>query len=110
MANRGVVAAASTHHYARLRPCSLARRARGTVRGTTRRITPAQLVPSVRLLVSSVQLARVLPASALLVSGWSARSGHRTAGHHGPMTGNELHQQMRELTARCGEGARTGPH
>ena len=48
---------------------------RGTFRGTTRRIIPAQLGPSVRLPVSSVQLvARTQPVSALLVNGRSSPS------------------------------------
>jgi hypothetical protein len=46
-------------------------RPRGTVRWTTRRIIPAQLVASVRLPVPSVQLGRVQPVSTLLVIGWS---------------------------------------
>ena len=68
---RGAAAAASVH-YARLRSWTFGRRQRGTVRGTTRRIIPAQQVPSVRLPVSSVQLARVQPVSTLLVNGRSA--------------------------------------
>jgi len=71
MASRGAAAAASAH-YVRLQPWAFARRRRGTVRGTTRRIIPAQLVPSVRLPVPSVQLARVQPVSTLLVDGWPA--------------------------------------
>ena len=67
-------AAAASVQHARLRPWTFARRQRGTFRGTTRRIIPAQLVPSVRLPVSSVQLARAQPVSTLLVNGRSSPS------------------------------------
>jgi hypothetical protein len=42
------VAVADSGHYARLQPSASFRRKRGTVRGTCRRITPAQWVSSVR--------------------------------------------------------------
>jgi hypothetical protein len=42
---------------------------RGTVRGTTRGIIPAQPVPSMRCPVSSVQLARMVHEAVLLVNG-----------------------------------------
>ena len=70
MASSSAAVAASAH-YVRLRPWTFPCRRRGTVRGTTRRIIPAQLVPSVRLPVPSVQLARVQPVSTLLVNGRS---------------------------------------
>ena len=83
MASYGDAAAASAH-YTRLRPWTFARRQRGTVRGTTRRIIPAQPVLSVRSPVPSVQLARVRPVSALLVNGRSAVRIHSPALHKGP--------------------------
>jgi len=62
----------------------LSPRPRGTVRGTTRRIIPAQLVPSVRLPVPSVQLGRVQPVSALLlVGGFDLRNTAARLGHSG---------------------------
>ena len=66
------VAVAGSGHYARLQPSASFRGKRGTVRGTSRRIIPAQLVPSVRLPVPSVQLGRVQSVSTLLVNGRSA--------------------------------------
>ena len=63
---------AASAHYVRLRPWTFPCRPRGTVRGTTRRIIPAQWVPSVQWTVPSVQLARVQPVSTLLVNGRSA--------------------------------------
>ena len=44
---------------------------RGTVRGTARRIVPAQRVPLVQWLVSSVQVARTVRGTVLLVNGRS---------------------------------------
>ena len=58
---------AGSAHYARLRSWTVARRSHGTVRGTTRRITPAQQVPSVRRPVLSVQLACVLHGAVVLI-------------------------------------------
>jgi hypothetical protein len=71
MASRSAAAAASAH-YARLGPWTLARRPRGTVRGTTCRIIPAQRVPSAQLSVLSVQPARSVHGAVLLVNGRSA--------------------------------------
>ena len=58
---------AGSAHYARLRSWTVARRSHGTVRGTTRRITPAQQVPSVRRPVQSVQLVRVMHGAVVLI-------------------------------------------
>jgi DNA-binding transcriptional regulator YiaG len=63
--------------YARLQPWITACHPRGTFRGTVFWLISAQRVPSVRLIVPSVQLARVLQEAILLVNSWSASSSGR---------------------------------
>jgi hypothetical protein len=105
MPTRGAAAAAPVH-YARLRPWGFGCRPRGTVRGTTRRIIPAQLVPSVLLPVASVQLARVQPVSTLLVNGRSVVRSRSPApgGGRGCLPGSR-----RDHRPRAGDRIRTAP-
>ena len=75
--SRGVVATGSGY-YARLRLLTVARRPRGTVRGTRRRIIPAQRAPSAQLSLPSLQLAHSAREAVLLVTaGQRLQSAHR---------------------------------
>ena len=104
MTSRGA-AAAATVHYARLRPWTIARRPRGTIRGTTRRIIPAQWVPSVQWTVPSVQLAHVRPVSTLLVNGRPAVRTRSPAPRSEGVNGLCL-SRLVERTLRAGAACR----
>ncbi len=91
---------------------------RGTVRGTSHRINPAQRVSSMRLSVPSVQLARTMHEAVLLVNGRSAvRSRSPAPRSEGHLASSLLGASSCEMTPTCspttrrtpGRGTRTGP-
>jgi hypothetical protein len=74
---------------------------RGTVRGTSHRINPAQRVSSMRLPVPSVQLARTVHGAVLLVNGRSAVRTRSPAPHH-PVDTSPLISGSRAQLGRTG--------